>query len=366
MREWLKKRSMLNCISSLVAILAGLMLGLILLYCFNAPKAITGFRNMMLTGITSMDKLGKVFYTAAPLLMTGLSVGFAFKTGLFNIGATGQYTMGAFFALVGAIQFQWPWWVCVLLALVGGAFWGAIPGIFKAYFNVNEVISAIMFNWIGLFIVNMSLANMPTILAGAWGGRANDRTAALSQANPDAILPKMGLDELMQSSYVNIGIIIAVLVALMIWIVLTKTTFGYELKACGFNRHASRYAGINEKRNIVLSMTISGALAGIGGAIYFLSGTAQYTLLKSLLAMGFNGIPVALLGASHPLATIFSALFISYLQVGGDAMQPEFAKEIIDIIIAAIIYMSAFALLMQQGIGRLLSKKRKTDKGEKA
>ena len=155
---------------------------------------------------------------------------------------------------------------------------------------------------------------------------------------------------------------------MIIWVVLTKTTFGYELKACGYNRHASRYAGINERRNIVLSMTISGALAGIGGAIYYLSGTAQYTLLKSLPAMGFNGIPVALLGASHPLATIFSSFFISYLQVGGDAMQPEFAKEIIDIIIAAIIYMSAFALLMQQGISKLLSKKRKNaaEKGEKA
>ena len=368
MREWLKKRSVLNCISSLVAIMAGLLLGLALLFCFNADKAMGGFRNMMLTGITSMDKLGKVFYTAAPLMMTGLAVGFAFKTGLFNIGASGQYLMGAFFALVGAIQFQLPWWVCVLLAMVGGAIWGAIPGIFKAYFNVNEVISAIMFNWIGLFIVNLTLSNMPIMLAGAWGARTNDRTGPLAKANADAILPKMGLDELMQSSYVNIGIMIAIIFALIIWVVLTKTTFGYELKACGYNRHASRYAGINERRNIVLSMTISGALAGIGGAIYYLSGTAQYTLLKSLPAMGFNGIPVALLGASHPLATIFSSFFISYLQVGGDAMQPEFAKEIIDIIIAAIIYMSAFALLMQQGIGKLLSKKRKNaaEKGEKA
>jgi len=357
MREFFKKRGVLSCISSLVAIAAGLLLGLALLFGFNADKAMYGFRNMMLTGITSLEKLGKVFYTAAPLLMTGLSVGFAFKTGLFNIGASGQFTMGAFFALVGAIQFQLPWWVCMLLAIAGGALWGAIPGIFKAYFNVNEVISAIMFNWIGLFVVNLTLSNMPVMLANNWGEITKDRTAKLINANAGAILPKMGMDKLMGSSYVNCGILIAVLFAVAVWIILSKTTVGYELKACGYNRDASQYAGINAKRNIILAMTISGALAGLGGSIYFLSGSTQYTLLKVLQSMGFNGIPVALLGASHPLATIFSALFISYLQVGGDAMQPEFAKEIIDIIIAAIIYMSAFALLMQQGIRKLLTKK---------
>lgn len=365
MREWLKRRGTLSCISSLVAIAAGLLLGLVLLFCFNADKALYGFRNMMLTGVTSLEKLGKVFYTAAPLLMTGLAVGFAFKTGLFNIGASGQYTMGAFFALVGAVQFQLPWWACLLLAFVGGAIWGAIPGIFKAYFNVNEVISAIMFNWIGLFTVNLCLSNMPMMLSNYWGEITKDRTAKLASANPGAILPKLGLDELMHSSYVNAGILIAVALALVTWIILSKTTFGYELKACGYNRDASQYAGINAKRNIILSMTISGALAGVGGAIYFLSGNAQYTLLKALQTMGFNGIPVALLGASHPLATIFSALFVSYLQVGGDAMQPEFAKEIIDIIIAAIIYMSAFALLMQQGIRRLLSRRHEAVNSEK-
>ncbi len=361
MREFFKKRGVLSCISSLVAIAAGLLLGLFLLLGFNAEKAMYGFRNMMLTGVTSLEKLGKVLYTAAPLLMTGLAVGFAFKTGLFNIGASGQFTMGAFFALVGAIQFQLPWWVCMLLAIVGGAVWGAIPGIFKAYFNVNEVISAIMFNWIGLFVVNMSIANMPVMLATAWGESVANRTGKLARANTGAILPKLGLDQLMGSSYVNAGILIAVIFAVIAWIVLSKTTMGYELKACGYNRDASQYAGINAKKNIVMAMAISGALAGLGGAIYFLSGSVQYTLDKVLQTMGFNGIPVALLGVSHPLATIFSALFISYLQVGGDAMQPEFTKEIIDIIIAAIIYMSAFALLMQQGIRKLLTKKKRED-----
>jgi simple sugar transport system permease protein len=131
-------------------------------------------------------------------------------------------------------------------------------------------------------------------------------------------------------------------------------TFGYELKACGFNKDASIYAGINAKRNIVWSMVISGALAGIGGGIYYLSGTAQYTLVKSLLTMGFNGIPVALLGASSPIGIIFAAIFISYIQVGGEALQPEYAKEIIDIIIAVIIYLSAFSLLVKGILSRVM------------
>ena len=138
--------------------------------------------------------MAKVLYTAAPLMMTGLSVGFAFKTGLFNIGATGQYTMGAFFALSAAIQFQLPWYLGLLAAMVGGAIWGAIPGLFKAHFNVNEVIAAIMFNWISLFTVNLAINNMPRMLASAWGAVNKDRTAALGAANRSAILPKLGLD----------------------------------------------------------------------------------------------------------------------------------------------------------------------------
>jgi general nucleoside transport system permease protein len=150
----------------------------------------------------------------------------------------------------------------------------------------------------------------------------------------------------------NISIFIAIAFAIIAWIILSKTTFGYELKACGYNRNASVYAGINAKRNIVLSMVIAGAFAGIGGGLYFLAGTGQYTLVKSLLAAGFNGIPVALLATSSPIGTIFSAFFVSYIQVGGDAMQPDFVREIIDIIISVIIYLAAFALLTRELLAR--------------
>lgn len=362
-----EKAGFLSLTASLISILAGLIFGLILLLVFNAPHALAGFSNMLTTGLKNTDKMAKVLYTAAPLLMTGLSVGFAFKTGLFNIGASGQYTVGAFFALTAAIQFQLPWYLCLLCGMIGGAIWGTFPGLFKAYFNVNEVITAIMFNWIGLFAVNLSINNMPMMLANFWGATNKDRTAALRTANLGAILPKMGLDEWMGSNYMNIGIFLAAIFAVVMWVILQKTTFGYELKACGHNRNAAVYAGINAKRNIVLSMTIAGALSGLGGGLYYLSGTAQYTLVKTLLPMGFNGIPVTLLASSNPVGTIFSALFVSYIQVGGDAMQPEFAKEIIDIIIAAIIYLSAFSLLTREIILRLIKGKahRQAEKAER-
>jgi len=353
-----------NILASLISIGVGLIVGLILLFVLNAKAAGGAFISLVSTGFRSSDKFAKVLYQAAPLIMTGLSVGFAFKTGLFNIGATGQYTVGAAFALIGAIQFQLPWYVCLLLAMIGGAIWGIFPGLFKALFNVNEVITSIMFNWIAMFAVNLTINNLPMMLAKYWGGAQMDRTANLAQANPNALIPRMGLDVLMKSNYMNISIFIAILFAIVAWIILSKTTFGYELKACGFNRNASIYAGINAKRNIVLSMVIAGAFAGVGGGLYFLAGTGQYTLLKQLLAEGFNGIPVALLATSNPIGTIFSAFFVSYIQVGGDAMQPDFVKEIIDIIISVIIYLAAFALLTRDLLAR--GKQRRADEAESA
>lgn len=364
-RKTLKGKASVSITASVLSILAGLIFGLILLLCFNPQYAVMGFGKLVSAGLSSSDKIAKTLYQAAPLIMTGLSVGFAFKTGLFNIGASGQYTVGAFCALTAGIQFEMPWYICLIAAMTGGAVWGAAPGICKALFNVNEVITSIMFNWIGLFAVNLTINNMPKMLASYWGASNSDRTANLATANPDAMIPKAGLDSLMGSNYMNISIFIVIIIAALVYMVLEKTTFGYELKACGYNRNASKYAGISTKRNIILSMVISGALAGIGGGIYYLSGTAQYTLVKTLLNMGFNGIPAALLANSNPVGTIFSGLFISYIQVGGDAMQPEFAREIIDIIIAAIIYLSAFSLLIKGVVGKVLNKKEKSEVAEK-
>jgi simple sugar transport system permease protein len=195
------------------------------------------------------------------------------------------------------------------------------------------------------------------VLANYYGAANADRTAALAAANKTAIIPNLGLDTLLNSNYMNISIFIGAIIAVIMYVILSKTTFGYELKACGYNKNASVYAGISAAKNIVLSMLISGALSGIGGGLYYLAGTGQYTIEKNLLGMGFNGIPVALLATNNPIGTIFTAIFVSYIQVGGEAMQPEFAAENITIIIAAIIYLSAFAFLMKGFISKLLMKK---------
>ena len=363
----INKKAIFSISASLISILIGLILGLILLFIFDSDRAMVGFEALVGTGVSTPEKFAKVLYQATPLILAGLSVAFAFKTGLFNMGAPGQYTIGAFCALFAAIVLGTPWYVSLIFAMIGGAIWGILPGLFKAHFNVNEVITCIMLNWIGLFLVNLLVSNIPQMLQNYWAGSITNRTVNLALVEKfygvQTTIPKAGLDTLLGgSSYMNISIFIAIGIAIITYIILNKTTFGYELKACGFNKNASTYAGINAKRNIVLSMIIAGGIAGIAGGIYFLSGTAEYVIEKNLMSMGFNGIPVALLASSNPLGVIFSSLFISYIQVGGEALQRyQFSSEIINIIISAIIYLSAFAFLIKLFIEKIFSKKEREE-----
>lgn len=327
-----------------------------------------GFNRILEGGFyEKKNAMGMGVYTeivrTAPLIMTGLSVAFAFKTGLFNIGAAGQYTIGACCALYFALILKQPWWVCLIAAAVGGAIWGAIPGIFKAFLNVNEVITAIMFNWIGLYAVN-------TLIYQDGKGPMFDikttKTLRVVQASPESLLPTFnvqvdGKDYFGKFPPIinyepSIGIIIAIVVAVLIWFILSKTTFGYELKACGHNKHAAKYAGINDKKNIVLSMTIAGALAGLGAGLFYLSGSKEWEPLVSTIlpADGFNGISVALLASSNPIGCIFSALFISHITVGGGAMEASlFPSEVSDIVSGVVIYLCAFSLLFKSTIRKL-------------
>ena len=362
-KHFFRSKAFASILASVVSIAIGLFLGFLLLLIFNASKAGTGFGALLTNGFATPQKFAKVLYQAAPLILTGLSVAFAFKTGLFNIGASGQYVVGSFCALYAGIILGLPWYVSLIFAFVGGMLWGFIPGLCKAFFNVNEVITSIMFNWIGLYMVNLLIKNTPKMIQNAWaGGIITNRTANLSLVQNtlgvSTTIPKAGLDTLFGGSqYMNISIFIAVLVSIIVYIVLTKTIFGYELKACGFNKDASIYAGINSKKNIILSMAIAGGLAGLAGGIYYLSGTAEYLIEKTLPTMGFNGIPVALLASSHPIGVIFSSLFISYIQVGGEALQRyKYSTEIINIIIAAIVYLSAFSILFKLKIGKMFEK----------
>ena len=279
---------------------------------------------------------GNMLFRATPLIMTGLSVAVAFKTGLFNIGAPGQYLMGTMASLMIALGIPSdvvPPAIIWLLAFLGGAaagaIWGCIPGLVKAYLNINEVLASIMTNWIAANAVTWAfeVSNFKNVVE-------NTKTNYIYKTSFNGVATsKMGLDQLFPGSQVNGGIIIAIVIAVLMYILINKTTLGYQLKACGSNRHAARYAGIKDKRNIVLSMAIAGALSGAGAALYYLSGNTEFywQTYQSLPATGFNGIPVALLASSNPIGTIFSSLFISYIQVGGETLQPNYAKEIIDI-----------------------------------
>lgn len=348
--------------ASLVCIVIGLFVGFLILCCINSGNAVDGFTRIIKGGFYLKPKgIGSEITQSAPLIMTGLSVAFAFKTGLFNIGAAGQYTVGIFGALYSAIILKMPWYVCLLVAMLFGALWGALPGIFKAYFNVNEVITSIMFNWIGLYLVNELLY---TGFGGAMYDQKTTRTYKLSAAAPQALIPDGGLNAVFKTSSTTIAIFLAIIIAIMMYMILNRTTFGYELKACGFNKDAARYAGINEKRNIILSMTIAGALAGIGAGLYFLSGASEWNpqVATALPAIGFNGIPVALLAMSNPIGVVFSAIFVAHVSVGGAYLPTKyFQPEIADLIVAVIIYLCAFVMLFK-GFALNLFKRKKEGK----
>ncbi len=339
--------------SALMAIILGLVFGFIVMLVAAPGSAIAGLRYIVLGGF---NRIGSVLYFATPILMTGLAVGFAFKMGLFNIGASGQYTMGMFFALYVGFMWDLPnglhWIVAILAGMLGGMLWGFIPGFFKAFLNVNEVITSIMFNYIGMYLVDM-LVQGNSIMYNSTMTRTN-------YLSPNVQIPSLGI----VGSNVNLGIIFAIIIGFILYIVLQKTTFGYELKATGFNKHASEYAGMKGKTNIMITMVIAGGLAGLGGAFAILSPSAiagssmTYEPINIIAAAGFNGIAVALLGNSHPLGIILSSVFISHIQRGGTlASLVGYKPEIIDVVIAIIIYFSAFSMIMNATLANFFKKR---------
>ena len=341
--------------AALLAIFLGLIIGFIIMLIASPANSLSGFAMVLVGGVS---RFGDVFYFATPILMTGLAVGFAFKMGMFNIGASGQYTMGMYFALYAGFMWHLPagihWIVCIIAGMIGGLLWGLIPGILKALLNVNEVITSIMFNYIGMYLVDMLIQGNAVMYIPS-----KTRTAYLPET---AQITSLGVP----NSNVNLSIFIALAFAILLYIILDKTTFGYELKATGFNKNASTYAGMNGKKNIILTMAIAGAMAGLGGAFAILapstiSGSSMtYEPINVIAANGFNGIAVALLANSNPIGIIFSSIFVSYIQRGGTlASLYGYKPEIIDIVIAIIIYFSAFALFMKTVIARMLKRRKK-------
>ena len=274
----LKSNAVQSLIASLVCILLGLFIGYLALLIINpagAGKAIGDIVKNFLTynkPASQLKYFGNTLVKTAPLLMCALSVLFAYKVGLFNIGAAGQYVAGSCACLYAALAWGWGWLPCMLLAIVSGAVFGCVVGLLKSYCNVNEVISGIMLNWIGLYTTNMILTNVKE--------DTSPYTLQMKSFGKQAILPSLGLDKLLGGNkYITMAIPLAVLLAIVVWIVMEKTMFGYELKATGFNKNAAKYCGMQEKRNTILTLVIAGALAGLGGSLLYQTGFYHYTRL---------------------------------------------------------------------------------------
>ena len=361
-------------LASLLSILIGLAVGAVVVFIVGISKKNIGlagawdgvrliFFGVFANGRNAAGQLawgfnptswGNLLFRATPVIMTGLSVAVAFKTGLFNIGAPGQYLMGTLATLFIALGIPSEvipagliWVLAFLGGMLAGAIWGAVPGMLKAFLNINEVLACIMTNWIAANLVTWAFdaSNLKNVTEGT-------KTGYIYKTTFNGVAtPKLGLDKLFPESQVNGGIIVAIVIAVLVYILMTKTTLGYELKACGSNRHAARYAGINDKRNIVLSMAISGALAAGGAALYWLSGNTEFfwSTYQSLPSTGFDGIPVALLAVNNPIGVVFAGIFMAMLDIVGRNLTgfTAYNEYITDVIISVIVYLSAFSLVIR-------------------
>lgn len=377
-----EKEATKKVLASLISIAVGLLVGIVVVVIVGLTKeTITGqgiwdgvrliFAGIFSTGRDAAGKLtwgynpqswGNMLFRAMPLVMTGLSVAVAYKTGLFNIGAPGQYLMGTLASLMIALGIPSEtvpagliWVLAFLGGCLAGALWGCIPGLLKAFLNINEVLACIMTNWLAANLVTWAfdVSNFKNVVENTKAGYIYKTTFN------GVATPKLGLDKIFPGSQVNGGIVVAILIAIAMYILINKTTLGYELKACGSNRHAARYAGINDKRNIVLSMAIAGALSAGGAALYWLSGNTEFywSTYQSLPATGFNGIPVALLAVNNPIGVVFTAIFMAMLDIVGQQLTgyTAYNEYITDVIISVIVYLSAFSLVIRM----LLTSKRK-------
>lgn len=382
MNLW-SKDSTKSIASSLISIVFGLIVGciiLIIITIFPTQGTALSFKSLidgvqlifggifntgrnangtLLFGFNPVN-FGDMLFRATPLILTGLSVAVAFKTGLFNIGAPGQYLVGVAATLILALVIPTTvipsfvvWIIAFIGGIIAGALWGAVPGLFKAFLNVNEVITCIMMNWIAANIVTMMFDKQTGPFKFLLDPSGTKNWAYVFKTTHNNVATsKMGLDLIFKGSQVNGGIIIAIIIAILIYIIMNKTTFGYQLKACGSNRNAAKYAGINDKVSTIISMSIAGGLAGAAAALYFLSGNTEFAweTYQSLPAVGFNGIPVALLAFNNPVGVIFSASFVSLLDVNGMQLKymTPYNEYITSIITAVIVYFSAFSLLIKQ------------------
>ena len=351
--KFLKKPAVQTLIASLICILLGLLVGFIVLLIINPAGAFSAIVEVVKNFFhysradLQFKAFGNTLAKTTPLLLCSLSIIFAYKVGLFNIGAAGQYVAGACAALYAGLAWGWGWFACMLFAIVCGAFLGSLVGLLKAYCNVNEVISGIMLNWIALYTTNSLLSLVKET--------ASPYTMYLSDVNPSALIPSLGF----KNEYVTIAVPIAIVLAVAVSVLLNRTKFGYELKATGNNKNAAKYCGMAEKRNIILTLVIAGGLAGLGASLLFQTGYMRWECTQSSVpGMGFNGIAAAFLGGLNPIGSIFSSYFIQHITDGGSFVDKTYyCSQISDLISSFIIYLCAFVLFIKMSLNKGIAKR---------
>lgn len=345
----LKEHKAGNLLVSISAVIAGILAGCILLLIIG-HNPVQAMSDILHGAFDGRRRIGQTIAVAAPLMFVGLSVGFAYKAGLFNIGGSGQMLVGGFVASCWAyygsdIPRPLYLFLIVVSGMLAGAIWGGLSGYLKARFNVHEVVSCIMLNWTALWVLYELIPAFipdPSINSRSFTvpNELTLRTEVLSQFFP--------------RSYINWGIIYAIIAVIVIKIILDKTTLGFQLKAVGANKYCAEYAGIKVNRNIIISMVIAGALAGLAGVTYY-CGYSNMIYRNAMPDEGFDGIAVALLGNSNPVGIFFSALFFSILKAGKGSLSASsgIPPEIADTIIATIIYFTATSVLFRNLWNRL-------------
>lgn len=318
----------------ILSVVIGLLFGALIMIIFKY-NPLEGYTALVKGALGTPFYIGQTIRAATPLIFTGLGFAVAYTAGFFNIGLSGQALWGWMISVwIGLLMPEAPKLIVLPLAIIGGALagalWAAIAGVLKAFFNTSEVIVTIMLNYISVYSVDYIIRNVLTDRA--------DRTPALAE---NASLKAQWMTDLTQFSTIHTGIFLALIFGIIVYIVMNKTTLGFELKAVGLNKHASNYAGMNAKRNIIMAMVLSGGLAGLGGVMNGL-GEYGYIFLTNGVSpsIGFDGMAVALLGALNPLGTIFAAFLFGALKTGGTSMplQSGVPSEVVDIVIASIIF----------------------------
>ncbi|GIN61591.1 ABC transporter permease [Robertmurraya siralis] len=341
MQKLLKNDKLFNIVVPIFSAILGMLVGAIIMLIGGYDPA-AGFSALFQGMFGSPKNIGEMIRAASPLILAGLAVGFAFKTGLFNIGVEGQLLVGWLASVYVGYALNLPAVihipVAILAAAIAGGLWGMIPGFLKAKFKVHEVIVTIMLNYVALYTTADIIKRY--LYAG------NEKSYKIQES---ASLSSGFLSDLTNGSRLHWGILAAVLMAIIMWFLLEKTTTGYELKAVGYNRHASQYAGMNVSKNIVFSMTISGAFAGIAGAMEGLGTFQNMTVLSAFTGTGFDGIAVALLGANNPFGIIIAGVLFGGLNTAAPQMNfnANVPSELVEIIIALIIFFVASSYLIR-------------------